>query len=107
MKHYPHRMHELRMAAGWSLDQLAQRVNSTRSTLHGVENGRTEMSLHWMRRLGDAFGISPAEILHAQDRPYVLSADELRLLDQVRALPADRRALLPGMLAALAAPAAA
>ena len=101
------RIAELRRARGLSLDDLAAITGSARQTLHHVETGRVRLSLDWMRIIGRALDVSPAELLLPEDVPYRLSAEELELLAILRALPEDRRALVPGLLASLLQPVAA
>jgi transcriptional regulator with XRE-family HTH domain len=57
------RIKELREQKGWSMRELAARVNATASTINKLEKGRTALNIHWMKRLGDAFNVQPEQLL--------------------------------------------
>ncbi|MFM1977458.1 MAG: hypothetical protein RL145_2304 [Pseudomonadota bacterium] len=107
MRTYENRIAELRRAAGLSLEALAERVNSNRQTVHDVEIGRTGLTLAWMRRLARVFGVAPADILLDEDKPYVLTEEELAIIMDIRALPSDRRGIVRGLIHSLGQSAAA
>ncbi len=48
-----------------SLQQLADRTNTTDSTISKLEVGRTTLDIDWMMRLADALDIGPADLLPA------------------------------------------
>jgi putative transcriptional regulator len=56
------RIRELREARGWSMRELAQRTNSSASTVNDLEKGRTQITMAWLERLAKAFDIPPEEI---------------------------------------------
>jgi transcriptional regulator with XRE-family HTH domain len=93
----------LRDRAGLTLDQMAERLSTSRNTYHDVETGKTRLSLDWMRRIAGALGCAPSDLMLPEDQAYVLDQQELELLGVLRKLPADRRALVPKLLSALQA----
>jgi transcriptional regulator with XRE-family HTH domain len=102
-----HRLATLRRAAGLSLEELAERANTNKQTLYSVESGKARLSLPWMRRLARALQVKPDELLLEQDRSIVLSPEERAILDEFRDLPAERRALVAGILRGMKDPEAA
>jgi transcriptional regulator with XRE-family HTH domain len=56
------RITKLRKARGWSMRDLAHRVNSSASTINDIEKGKTQITLTWMERLARAFEISVEEL---------------------------------------------
>lgn len=85
MTEYPNRIYELRRAKGWSQQELSDIVGCSKMHISGLERGKRELSLDWMRRLGDAFGVSAAEILSNDDNPSRLSDDEAEIIARWRA----------------------
>jgi transcriptional regulator with XRE-family HTH domain len=56
------RIVELRKARGWSMRELAQRVNASASTINAIEKGKTQLNLPWLNRLAKVFDISVEEL---------------------------------------------
>lgn len=57
------RIKELREIKGWSMRDLAARVNTSASTINKLEKGETKLTVLWMERLGDVFGVPVEQIL--------------------------------------------
>lgn len=73
------RLVSLRAAAGWSLDDLAERSGVSRATLSRLERGETSPSAHLLHRLAQAHGITLSRLLaDVESRPVRL----LREADQ-------------------------
>ena len=70
MDEFPNRLAELRRAAGWSQQELADRAGCSKMHVSGIERGKREFSLTWMRRFAEVFGVSTADLLSAEDNPY-------------------------------------
>lgn len=88
MDQAPNRIRELRMAAGLSQDELAGRVRCSKMQISGLERGKPELTVHWMRRIGDALGVHPAELLLPEDNPNAAATpDEKRMLEAFREAP--------------------
>jgi transcriptional regulator with XRE-family HTH domain len=85
MTEYPNRIYELRRAKGWSQQDLAEIVGCSKMHISGMERGKRELSLDWMRRLAHAFNVPPVDILADEDNPDRLSEDEQRFLANYRA----------------------
>lgn len=60
----PNRVRALRADRGWSMAVLAERANTTASTIAKLERSQRTLSLEWIERLAKAFEISSAELLH-------------------------------------------
>jgi DNA-binding XRE family transcriptional regulator len=97
------RIAELRAARGLSVTQMAEKVNANLQTYHDVETGKTRLSLDWMRRIARALEVAPSELLLPSDLAYDLSDQELELLMLIRALPEERRGLVPAIVASMSA----
>lgn len=95
------RVAEWRAARGLSIKQIAEKVDANQQTYHDVETGKTRLTLDWMRRIGRALGVAPAELLLPSDLKCDLTSSELELLALIRALPDDRRSLVHGIIAAI------
>ncbi|WP_397604990.1 helix-turn-helix domain-containing protein [Sphingorhabdus sp.] len=85
MTEYPNRIYELRRAKGWSQLDLAEIVGCSKMHISGMERGKRELSLEWMRRLAQAFNVPPVDILADVDNPHRLTDEEQRFLETYRA----------------------
>src|SRR4051794_41901075 len=61
------RVRQLRKARGWTLGDLAGRVERTPSTLSMLENGRREPKLSLLQSLAEAFEVTVADLLGTQE----------------------------------------
>lgn len=84
MKEFPNRIFELRKARGWSQTDVGDLVGCSKMHVSGLERGDRELTLHWMQRFAEAFGVLPADILSAQDNPMQLSAEEREFIMRFR-----------------------
>lgn len=91
MEDAPNRIRELRLAAGWSQQALADKVGVTKMTISDLERGEMQLTQHYMRRIAEAFGCSAADLLPAIDHPYMLSDEERALVDRMRSGEARER----------------
>lgn len=89
--HAPNRIRELREAMGLSQAELARRIHVTPPALQKVEKGTRGLDQDWMRRIAPILGVTPAELLPAQDNPYALTAEERALIDGYRRADSDDR----------------
>ena len=80
MADYPNRIRELRLKRGWSQEELATRVGCSKVQISGLERGRPRLDVDWMRRIADALGVFPVDLLGRDDNPLQLTASEHRLL---------------------------
>lgn len=66
------RVRELRMAQGWTQEELAERAGGMRiATISALENGRVgRVELNVIERLAAAFGVEPGFLLVREDAPH-------------------------------------
>jgi transcriptional regulator with XRE-family HTH domain len=61
------RIAELRLLRGWTQEELAQRVGTTKMTIsrleRGPENGGMHLTVEWMQRLAKSFGVHAGQLL--------------------------------------------
>lgn len=77
------RIAELRKARGWSLREMASKLNTSAGTVHGLEKGSTRLNTDWIRKLSKLFDISPAELLgEALEKPTGFSEDATPWTDE-------------------------
>lgn len=84
MKEFPNRIYALRKARGWSQTELGEMVGCSKMHVSGLERGTRELTLQWMQRFADAFGVLPADILAIEDNPMQLSPAERELIMRFR-----------------------
>jgi transcriptional regulator with XRE-family HTH domain len=95
MDQMPNRIRELRKARGWRLEDLADKAGCGITYVHDLEQGKRELSYHWMKRFARAFKVQPADLLNDADNSKSLSAPERELVDLYdRADDAQREQLL-------------
>lgn len=87
----PNRIRELRMQAGLSQQALGDRIGVTKVTISDLENGKMQLTTDYMRRLAHALKVLPADLLALQDNPDALSAEERRLIEQLRKASPEQR----------------
>ena len=61
------RIDELRLARGWSVNNLAMEAMLTQSTLNNLYSRKTDPKISTLRAICGAFGISLAEFFSAED----------------------------------------
>jgi transcriptional regulator with XRE-family HTH domain len=59
----PNRLRELREARGLTLAELADRVGTTNQQISHLELGKRQLTVEWLRRLGDALDCHPWAIV--------------------------------------------
>lgn len=96
------RIRDFRLARGWSMEDLAMRAGTDRQRIYQLEHGNARLNEDWMRRLATAFDIAPVDLLAPEDHGIILTDKELTIINMLRALPADKQALLPAFVNALA-----
>lgn len=57
------RIAELRKQQGWTQEELAIRVGTTKMSISRLENGLTQLTVDWMQKLAKAFKCSAADLL--------------------------------------------
>ncbi|MGN6124781.1 MAG: helix-turn-helix domain-containing protein [Sphingomonas oligoaromativorans] len=104
MSDYPNRIRELRLTRGWSQDQLAERVGCSKMQISGLERGKPILDTIWMRRLADALGVYPADLLSVEDNPMRVSDVERRYLQRYRNASPEEKATLERVTDAVTLP---
>lgn len=74
-------LRQWREKAGLSQDELAAKVDTTKSVISLLENEKRPLSSKWLRRLADALGTTPGRILDIN--PEEANADILDIWDHV------------------------
>lgn len=103
MADLPNRIREMRKLPrpghprGWTLQQLAEKVNSGISQISDLELGKRELTYHWMQRLAAAMGCAAGDFLLADDNPGSLDPAERALIERYRAATPDQREQLSRM----------
>ena len=59
----PNRIRELRKAADLTMDQLAERANTSQQQIQRLETGTRRLTQEWMDRIAEALNVHPAELL--------------------------------------------
>lgn len=80
----PNRIRELRLEAGLSQQALGDRVGVSKMTISDLERGEMRLDLDYMRRIAQALGVMPADLIPLRDNPFALSIEEHRLVEQYR-----------------------
>lgn len=95
------RIRELRLAAGLSQQKLGDRMSVSKMTISDLEVGKVKLTLDYMRRVAEALGCAPADLLNPEDNPWQLAPDERRLLERYRAADPQQQEIAEGVLDAL------
>ena len=57
------RIREIRRAKGMTLQQVADQIGTTAQTIGRLETGMRTLSIDWVRKIADALGADPSELL--------------------------------------------
>ncbi len=57
------RLRELRKSRGWTLTEVAARLDTTPQTISRLETNVMTVSTDWLQRFADLFGVSAAELI--------------------------------------------
>lgn len=89
----PNRIRELRMQATPKLSQeaLGGMIGVSKVTISDLERGAMALTVDYMRRIANALGVRPADILRLEDNPDALSSEEREFLAQLRAASPEQR----------------
>ncbi|TAH33132.1 MAG: helix-turn-helix transcriptional regulator [Alphaproteobacteria bacterium] len=63
------RIRNLRLARGYSLQDLAEKIGTSKSQVDKLEKGERRLTLDWMRRLADGLACTITDIIVAGDAP--------------------------------------
>ncbi len=87
----PNRIRELREAAGLTQQNLADRVRVSKVTISELERDKMRLDIHYMRRISQALGVLPADLLQDVDNPHRLSTEEQQVVDRLRQMTTVQR----------------
>ena len=87
----PNRIRELRLDQGLSQQALGDRIGVSKVTISDLERGNMKLDTEYMRRIAHALDVQPADLLPLSDNPDALTADERRLIAQLREATEDQR----------------
>jgi len=90
----PNRIREFRAAKSMSQQQLADLIHVSKPTISELETGKMQLTVDYMRRIGRALNLAPAELLNFEDQMIVLSEQELLLVRQFRRADAIQREMI-------------
>lgn len=90
----PNRIREFRAAKAMSQQQLADLIHVSKPTISELETGKMQLTVDYMRRIGRALDLAPAELLNFEDQMIVLSEQELSLVRQFRRADAVQREMI-------------
>jgi SOS-response transcriptional repressor LexA len=95
------RISELREARGWSQQELADRLKTTRQTVFRLEKNQRRVSDVWIGKLTAVFDCAPGDLFAAPDPSTARTGHALPVIDYVQAgawtSPADPYAKGDGM----------
>lgn len=95
------RMRNLRMAAGMQLDDVAEKLNVTRTTVSRYELEKRQLDPATICALCDLFGCTADYLLGRSDAPLPAVSDaDARILDAYHAASVRDRGLIDQILAA-------
>ena len=85
----PNRVRYWRLERGLTLKEAAEKVGTAFGHLQRIETGARELSTAWMRRIANAFDVSPADLLSLEDGG--LDERERRIVETRRAIHETHR----------------
>lgn len=65
-REYPNRIRELNKERGYTYDSLAAELGVHPKTIGALATGDAELTLTWMQRLANVYGVKPIEIIERQ-----------------------------------------
>ena len=96
------RVRELRLARGWTQEELGSRAKVKPETVSRIETSTVLPDLRTLSRIAPVLGARLGDLLDAPSSELdVLTAEERNLLAAWRCLPIDRRGLGLGVLLAM------
>ena len=83
------RLNELRLERNMSVYRLSELTGINQSTLANTFSRKIVPSIKNLTLLCEAMGITPAQFFTEQEAPELLTAEEERLLQDLRSLPEE------------------
>ena len=88
---WPNRVREHRLAAGLTLEKLAEKIGISTQMLGFIERGKRDMGFKHQKAIAASLGLAISDLLNVEDQSWVVAPDERVLLDHYRALDAPSR----------------
>lgn len=78
------RLKELRQKAGLTQSELAYRAGMKQSHIANIENGKRDIDFELAKKIADALGVKPYELMPAEWQPQPITPAEQQILDMIR-----------------------
>lgn len=89
----------LRIENGWTQDYLAKKVGyADKTMISRIESGLIDLKQSQIRKMADAFGVSPADLFGSSSDRFDLSVFEMELVRAYRSAPESRREAVRALL---------
>jgi len=95
------RIREARTNSGFTQQELAAKVDLTRTSVTNIELGRQELLVHALVEIADALQIAPAQLLPTPAEPAPQCSSEPDRNSIIENRPADEQAWIRSTLAAI------
>ncbi|WP_421991678.1 helix-turn-helix domain-containing protein [Qipengyuania sp.] len=94
-KKYPNRIRKLRKARNLTQAKLGEAIGVSAAGISQLENGERDLKIHRLRQIAGELNVTPADLLSADDNPYLAAPQARQLLDLYsRADDRSREAIL-------------
>ena len=100
------RIREVRAEKKVTLDELAERLGTSKGQVAALQAERRQLTLSWLKRIADALECKISDLLADEDVAYRLTPSELAVLSAYSRVPEPQRTAATAVLAVLADPAA-
>lgn len=94
MDEAPNRIRAIRLRAGLSQRELAEKVGVSTVTISSLECGRMQLTLDYMKRIARQFGCAAVDLLNEDEQNLFLAEAEMDLLRAYRAAGPIQRELI-------------
>lgn len=81
------RIKEIREERGVTLDELAERLSTSKGQVAALQAGRRQLTLIWMRRIAEALHCKASDLLLDDDVAFRPSTTEVEALELLKNLP--------------------
>lgn len=94
MDEAPNRIRAIRLRAGLSQRELAEKVGVSTVTISSLEVGRMQLTLDYMKRIARQFGCPPVDLLNEDEQNLFMAGDVMELVRAYRAAGSFQRELI-------------
>lgn len=78
------RVRELRKKLGLTQVELAEKIGVTQTAIYKLETGASDLDTKWMKKISDALGVKPYELLPKEWQPQEITEEEKQILELFR-----------------------